>query len=71
VRQSGANPPTPGGELDFSIFQVRIAHSPGPGLPGLGQGIECQHFSLLVDTYSHVLPGMGDVAATALEEALG
>jgi len=25
----------------------------------------------LVDTYSHVLPGMGDVAATALEEALG
>jgi integrase len=24
-----------------------------------------------MDTYSHVLPGMGDVAATALEEALG
>lgn len=23
-----------------------------------------------MDTYSHVLPGMGDVAATALEEAL-
>ena len=24
-----------------------------------------------MDTYAHVLPGMGDVAATALEEALG
>ncbi len=24
-----------------------------------------------MDTYSHVLPGMGDIAATALEEALG
>jgi integrase len=24
-----------------------------------------------MDTYSHVLPGMGDVAARALEEALG
>ncbi len=24
-----------------------------------------------MDTYSHVMPGMGDVAATALEEALG
>jgi hypothetical protein len=24
-----------------------------------------------MDTYSHVLPGMGDVAATALKEALG
>jgi integrase len=27
--------------------------------------------SQTMDTYSHVLPGMGDVAATALEEALG
>ena len=69
--QSGATPLTPGGELDLNFSQVRIAHSPGPGRPGLGQGIECQHFSLLVDTYSHVVPGMGDVAATALEEALG
>ncbi len=27
--------------------------------------------SQTMDAYSHVLPGMGDVAATALEEALG
>jgi hypothetical protein len=26
--------------------------------------------SQTMDTYSHVMPGMGDVAATALEEAL-
>jgi integrase len=26
--------------------------------------------SQTMDTYSHVLPGMGDVVATALEEAL-
>jgi integrase len=24
-----------------------------------------------MDTYSHVMPGMNDIAATALEEALG
>ncbi len=24
-----------------------------------------------MDTYSHVVPGMSDIAATALEEALG
>ena len=27
--------------------------------------------SQTMDTYSHVMPGIGDVAATALEEALG
>jgi hypothetical protein len=27
--------------------------------------------SQTMDTYSHVLPGMGNVAATVLEEALG
>ena len=26
--------------------------------------------SQTVDTYSHVMPGMGDIAATALEDAL-
>jgi len=26
--------------------------------------------SQTIDTYSHVMPGMGDVAATALEETL-
>jgi integrase len=28
------------------------------------------NISQTMDTYSHVMPGMGDAAATALEEAL-
>ena len=27
--------------------------------------------AITLDTYSHVIPGLGDVAATAMEDALG
>ncbi len=38
-----------------------------------GIQLNCSHatISITLDTYSHVLPGMGDAAAGAMDEALG
>jgi hypothetical protein len=37
---------------------------------GCSANFACRGLSITLDTYSHVLPGMGDQAAEAMDEAL-
>ena len=57
-----------------------IYEAGGGSMPLLGKGVHAKYvqellghasLSITLDTYSHVLPGMGDAAAGAMDEALG